>query len=94
MSAAEEIDWNLISYITRSTYRTLFLKQLRDGPATPTDLQDETGIHITHVSRSLTRLKERGVVDYESPAGKGPARYYELTDRGEAIIEQVGEVDR
>ncbi len=53
------------------------------GPKTPTELASMDGKHVSHVSRALAELKERGLVEQMSSASR--ERYYKATSQGMSI---------
>jgi len=90
MSAdASDPDWGAVGYVRASTYRTRVVDALTDGPATPTTLGDRTGLHISHVSRTLTDLEDHDIVELLVPDDRKKGRIYGLTDAGEAIAVEV-----
>jgi len=75
----EDVD----AYILNSKYRRHVLVQLADeSAATPTEIAGAAGIRRPHVSRALTELRERDVVDLRVPEYRSTGRYYGLTDAG------------
>jgi DNA-binding transcriptional ArsR family regulator len=85
-------DWDAVGYVTASDHRTRVLNAVDDtSPTTPTQVSEEVGLDVSHVSRSLRDLKDRGLVDILNPdARKG--RIYQLTTDGESVVEKVNEV--
>ncbi|UIO99562.1 helix-turn-helix domain-containing protein [Halobaculum sp. CBA1158] len=72
------------SYINSSKYRINVLKHLAEaGKATPTDIAESVDNPRPHVSRALSELQERGVVELLVPEGRTVGRYYGLTEKGE-----------
>ncbi|MUV60013.1 winged helix-turn-helix domain-containing protein [Halobacterium sp. CBA1126] len=87
------IDWELVGYVAASDYRTRVLAALADDPATPTTISERSDLDVTHVSRSLRELRERGVVELLVPEERSKGRIYGLTDDGAAIASKAEEVD-
>ena len=75
-------DWDAVGYVVSSEYRMRVLRRLADGPATPTQIADHAGIAVTHVSRALSGLRERNLVDLHVPEERRQGRIYGILDRG------------
>ena len=70
-------------FVSSSSVRSKMLEQLIMGPKTPTELASMEGKHVSHVSRALAELKERGLVEQLSSASR--ERYYRATSQGMTI---------
>lgn len=68
------------AYVSSSSVRSMLLEHLITGPKTPTELATIEGKHVSHVSRALAELKERGLVEQMSSASR--ERYYRATSQG------------
>jgi len=87
---ADGVDWDVLGFVVASDYRRAVINALNDdGPATPTTLGERTGLEITHVSRTLTELRERDVVELLVPEERSKGRFYGLTDAGENVAAEV-----
>jgi len=82
-------DWNLIGFVISSDYRVTVLRQLNEGPATPSRIADEGDLAITHVSRALNELRDRGLVELLVPEERRKGRVYGITEQGEGIWRQI-----
>lgn len=82
-------DWDDVGYVVSSKYRTAVLRVLSSGPATPTTIADESDLGITHISRALGRLQDRDVVELAVPEDQHKGRFYDLTEEGEALWEEM-----
>jgi predicted transcriptional regulator len=71
------------AFVSSSSVRSRLLEQLIIGPKTPTELASIEGKHVSHVSRALAELKERGLVEQLSSASR--ERYYRATSQGMTI---------
>jgi predicted transcriptional regulator len=71
------------AFVSGSSVRSKLLEQLISGPKTPTELASMEGKHVSHVSRALAELKERGLVEQLSSASR--ERYYRATSQGMSI---------
>jgi len=84
-------DWNLISYVIRSQYRTDVLARLAEGPATPSRIATDKEIAIAHVSRALSGLRDgdRDLVELLVSEEQRKGRVYGLTDEGEQVWDRL-----
>lgn len=84
--------YNFLSFLQMSDYRQQILETLHRSPSpqTPTKIATTTGIHRDHVSRHLTKLKEKDLVTVLNPDAQ-MHRYYELTEKGEEFVERLVE---
>lgn len=71
------------AFVSSSSVRSGLLEQLVIGPKTPTELAIIEGKHVSHVSRALAELRERGLVEQMSSASR--ERYYRATSQGMSI---------
>jgi DNA-binding MarR family transcriptional regulator len=85
----DEPDWDDISYVISSQYRRMVLGQLYAGPATPSQLADDTGHAIANVSRALRQLRDRGLVDLLVSEDRRKGRVYGITDTGRLLWEKL-----
>lgn len=72
-----------MSFVSGSSVRSKLLEHLVTGPKTPTELASMENKHVSHVSRALAELKERGLVEQMSSASR--ERYYRATSQGMTI---------
>ncbi len=72
-----------VAFVTGSSVRSRLLEHLVSGPKTPTELASIENKHVSHVSRALAELKERGLVEQLSSASR--ERYYRATSQGYTI---------
>lgn len=80
-------------YVSSSKYRSEVLFSLADRPATPSTIARDVGLEISHVSRSLGQLRERGVVDLLVEEDTKKGRVYGLTDDGEDVVDTMREME-
>lgn len=69
-------------------YGTLCLEALSHGPRTPTNISHTTGIHLSHVSRSLRELSTNGLVECANPEAY-KNRVYEISEEGSRTLKQI-----
>lgn len=78
-------DWDEISYVISSDYRVETLGRLAEGPATPSGIAEDTDRSIAHVSRALSDLRSRDLVELLVSEHRQKGRVYGITDRGETV---------
>jgi DNA-binding transcriptional ArsR family regulator len=88
----EDRDWETIGFVQSSRYRCEVLEALEEHPKTPSTLAEETGSGIAHLSRALSSLRDRGLVDLLVEEGRKKGRIYGLTDDGKEIAAAIQEV--
>lgn len=75
-----------MSYILSSKYRSQVLEHLaKAGQATPTHIAEEVNSHRPHISRALSELKDKGVVELRTSDARDVGRYYGLTEQGARV---------
>jgi DNA-binding MarR family transcriptional regulator len=86
-------EWDDVSFVISSTYREAALTRLAASPATPSQIAADRQMDISHTSRALGELRERGLVELLVPEERKKGRIYGLTDRGSdiaALVEEQG----
>lgn len=90
--------WNAAGYIASSRYRLAVCEYLQErGSGLPSRIAADTGLAQPHVSRALSELKEREIVELLVPETQQKGRLYGLTDLGthayrKVALDQLGEV--
>ena len=77
-----------VTYIKNSKYRTKIMKALQGDVKIPSQLSRETGVHLTHVSHTLSDLRQRGYIECINPEEQR-GRLYRLTENGEKLAEKL-----
>ena len=78
----------LTSYVLISKYREKTLKSLGDDVKIPTHIAKESGIRTNHISKVLSELKTKDMVEcLNEDARKG--RLYRLTDTGKDVLDII-----
>jgi len=83
--------YDTLAYIVGSRYRRLIVSELSPGPSNPTKIAEAHDVPVSHVSRGLGELEERGVVSAYGTNSR--TRVYRLTDHGETVatlLEEYG----
>ena len=84
-------EWNTIGTVLMSPHRTLVLRELSKGEATPKGLSGVTGIAPSHVSSALRTLMSKDLVTCLSPDLRR-GRLYSITEKGRRILESVNKI--
>lgn len=82
-------EWDTIGYIISSQHRTSVLDRLNESPATPTQIGEDTSLDVTHVSRTLTSLREEDLVELLVPEDRRKGRIYGPTSQGVEVWEDI-----
>ena len=78
----------LTSYVQISKYREKTLKSIGDEVKIPTNIAKDSGIRTNHISKVLSELKNKEIVEcINEEARKG--RLYRLTDTGKEVLETI-----
>lgn len=92
MSQVEKTNmtWDEVGYVISSKYRVEVMRRLADMPRAPSAMaKPNSEIPIAHVSRTLTELRDRGLVELLVEEDRKKGRVYGLTDDGEEVWEAV-----
>ncbi|ELZ99011.1 transcriptional regulator [Haloferax mucosum ATCC BAA-1512] len=82
--------WDSAGYIASSRYRLSVCRYLSEhGSGLPSRIAAETDLAQPHVSRALSELRERDIVELLVPESQQKGRLYGLTDLGELAYERV-----
>ena len=77
-----------LEFVQRSTYRQRVLKSLEGNVLMPTEIAERSNIKTNHVSKVLSELKSKELIELVNPeARKG--RLYRLTDVGDEIVDKI-----
>ena len=77
------------AYVSISKYRTKALKTINNqGVMIPTRIAEESGILRNHISKTLSELREHGLVECVNPSVR-KGRLYRLTDVGSEVVKYL-----
>lgn len=85
-------DYEAASAITSSVYRQATMTVLSAGAATPVQIAAATDHGISQISRALSDLRERTLVELVVPEETKKDRLYALTDKGETAMAAMNEL--
>ena len=90
MSQKDDELLKLTSYVEISKYREKTLKSIGNNIKIPTKIAKDSGIRTNHISKVLSELKSKEIVEcINEEARKG--RLYRLTDTGKEVLESINE---
>lgn len=75
-------------YVITSSYRERVVKSLAKHDMIPTEIANDSGIRMNHISKVLAELKAKGIVICTNEKQK-KNRNYHLTDLGREIAEEL-----
>jgi predicted transcriptional regulator len=78
------MDWKKYGIVISSRYRQEVIKTLMQRPKTPKQISIETGLYLSHVSKTLNELSSLEIVTCLTPDLKR-GRIYDLTKDGRDI---------
>lgn len=81
----KSLDYFKIGKVLISKHRSSIALSLSRGLKTPSQIASETGIRLSHVSKTLSELQDLGIIQCETPMMK-KGRIYTLTKEGIIII--------
>lgn len=87
--SANTDNWDDYSYVISSRYRVATMGRLADGPATPSQIASDADVRITHISRALQELADRGLAELLVSEDRKKGRVYGLTEDGRATKQLV-----
>lgn len=82
--------WELVSF-AKAGVRRRCLSALESGPNTPSGISEKSGVHLSHVSRSLKELGDNGLVECLTPKAT-KNRIFRITDKGRKVLKALEEL--
>jgi predicted transcriptional regulator len=83
----------LTSFVQISKYREKTLKSIGDEVKIPTNIAKDSGIRTNHISKVLSELKSKEIVEcINEEARKG--RLYRLTDTGKDVLDFINDQEK
>jgi len=83
--------WDLVSFAHSHT-RRLCLESLATGPKTPSAIAKSSEKHLSHISRAIRELVEKGLVECMTP-NLPKNRIYRITEKGIEVLKKLKEMD-
>lgn len=85
------MDWESVSYITRSKSRRKILIALKNSKATPVVLSRNTSLDSSHVSRGLKELNEKNFIECLTKPNIHKGKIYSITKKGIEVLKVIEE---
>ena len=86
------MSWNEVSYIVASKTRKSIMLNL-ESPRIPTFLAKEMGVNLSNISRALTELEGKGMVECLTPEQR-VGKIYSLTKKGNKTLETIKNMEK
>jgi len=87
------MDKDTIKFVQRSTYRQKVLTSLDGNVLIPTEIAKRSNIKTNHVSKVLSELKSKDLIEIINPEVR-KGRLYRLTPTGDKIAEYITEEEK
>lgn len=85
------MDWDMYTYVIRGSIRKEVFLALKN-PKTPSQIAKEKEISLSHISRALSELGNKGLVECKTPNQK-IGRIYALTKKGKSILQELKKIE-
>lgn len=82
------MDKDTIEFVKRSQYRQRVLTSLDGNVLIPTEIAKRSNIKTNHVSKVLSELKSKELIEIINPEMR-KGRLYRLTEKGEAVTKNI-----
>ena len=83
-----EIDWDIVSFVTSSTIRFKILIELNKGKYTPSNLAKNLHYPISHISSTIKSLENQELILCLTKKRRKNKFYY-ITEKGKKILEFI-----
>ncbi|EMA01835.1 hypothetical protein C437_15486 [Haloarcula vallismortis ATCC 29715] len=80
-----DVNFDDVSIVKSSKYREAVVRELAEGPATPSEIAEAVHEEIAHISRALNEMREDDLVELLVSEDRKKGRIYGLTDGGEKV---------
>ena len=86
-----DFDWHVFGLIVASDYRRKVVNAIESGAKTPKQIAGLTGLHLSHVSATLSELTNEKVVVCLTPELR-KGKLFQLTEVGREVAKRLGTV--
>ena len=83
-----EEDWDAYGFVRSSNHRKDIVIALSNSPKIPSEIADNLGMRMPHVSKSLKDLCERDIAKCHNP-DKRKGKVYDLTEKGVWVAQNI-----
>jgi len=82
------LDWEKYGYTIASNYRIKVVVALNEKPKTPSEIAEETGLYLSHVSSTVSDLVKKGLIKCLTPSLRR-GKVFDLTEAGKEIAAEI-----
>ena len=92
----DHVDLDAADYVRASKYRRAVLRELAGGAEVPSDINDDVEFRFKSVSRALTELRERELIELLVPEEQthGQSTMTDRYQQAESLIETLNEFEQ
>ncbi len=83
-----EVDWDIVSFVTSSTIRFKVLIALHKTKLTPSELANQLHHPISHISATLKALEEHLLIECLTKMRR-KNKFFTITEKGKKILEFI-----
>ena len=82
------MDWGKYGHVLASEYRKKVVLSLENGPKTPKQISDATGLYLSHVSTVIHELSDESIVECLTPNLRR-GKIFALSEDGKEIAQKI-----
>ncbi|MBU1622948.1 MAG: MarR family transcriptional regulator, partial [Nanoarchaeota archaeon] len=82
------VDKSLLSFILRGKKRITVLKTISKDEVISAQIEEETKMYKSHVSRTLKELRKKKLIKCENPNDRY-FKFYKITNLGKKVLEKI-----
>ncbi len=82
---------NVVSYVLRAKNRLGILRVLQEGQKISAQIEKQTGMYRSHVSRVLNELLRKKLIKCVNPDDRN-YKFYKLTSEGKKVLQQANKI--
>lgn len=82
---------NILSFVLRAKNRLKILQTLNEGQKISAQIQKETQMYKSHISRTLAELQKNKLVKCTNPQDRN-FKFYTLTNEGKKVLLEVNKI--
>jgi DNA-binding MarR family transcriptional regulator len=85
------MDWDSVSFVMSGKLRFRVLVELKDSQKTPSDLKENIGSPISHISKTLKELESEGLAECLTPERR-KMKFFRITNKGIEILDEINKL--
>ena len=82
------VDKSLLSFILRGKNRITVLKTISKDEVISAQIEEETKMYKSHVSRTLKELRKKKLIKCVNPKDRS-FKFYQITNLGKKVLEEI-----